>query len=199
MNVPVFSPFCNKGQNGFSLIEVFIALCILSSGLLGLAAMQLQAKQRHLDALQRASAVLLAQDLLERMYSNPHAATLYVLDAVDASQRPAIEPQPDCRHTICSSTQLARHDLWEWQSLLHGINALEPSQAAQGGLRHAIACVHVLDGWVQINLAWRGMQRIHTQNTEPCGIGSGHFGEHDELRQTLVIRSFIADSRAASL
>ena len=111
MNIPVFSPFCNKGQSGFSLIEVFVALCILSSGLLGLAAMQLQAKQRHLDALQRASAVLLAQDLLERMYSNPHAATLYVLDTVDASQRPAIEPQPDCRHTTCSSTQLARHDL----------------------------------------------------------------------------------------
>ena len=61
-------------QNGATLIEVLIAVVVLSIGLLGLAGLQVTSVQSNHSAYQRSQATLLAYDLAERMRANRSAA-----------------------------------------------------------------------------------------------------------------------------
>ncbi|SFU91386.1 type IV pilus modification protein PilV [Halomonas korlensis] len=55
-------------QHGFTLIEALVALLVLSIGLLGVAAMQLEALKSAHAAYQRSIASLAAQDAQERLW-----------------------------------------------------------------------------------------------------------------------------------
>lgn len=67
-----FSFRTNKA--GFSLIELMVAVVVLSVGLLGLAGLQCRALQNNQSASLRSRAVQCGQDILDRMRSNRSAA-----------------------------------------------------------------------------------------------------------------------------
>lgn len=56
-----------RTQAGFSLLEVLIALVVLSVGLLGLAAMQVRGLAYNHEAHVRSQATMLAYDMMDRM------------------------------------------------------------------------------------------------------------------------------------
>lgn len=58
------------GEQGFTLIEVLVALLVLAIGMLGVAAMQLKAVQGAHMAYQRSIASLAAQDAQERLWAS---------------------------------------------------------------------------------------------------------------------------------
>jgi type IV pilus assembly protein PilV len=58
-------------QRGFTLLEVLIALLILSIGLLGLAALQTTSLRSNQMASMRTTATQLAYDISDRMRANP--------------------------------------------------------------------------------------------------------------------------------
>lgn len=57
-------------SNGFTLIEVMIAVIILAVGLLGLASLVVQGQQSNESAYSRSQATLLAYDIIDRMRAN---------------------------------------------------------------------------------------------------------------------------------
>lgn len=61
-------------DGGFTLIEVLVALVVLSIGLLGVAGMQLVGLRGNLSAASRTQASYLADDILDRMRANYVAA-----------------------------------------------------------------------------------------------------------------------------
>lgn len=61
-------------QRGATLIEVLIAIVVLSIGLLGLAGLQVTSVQSNHSAYYRSQATLLAYDLADRMRANRTAA-----------------------------------------------------------------------------------------------------------------------------
>jgi type IV pilus assembly protein PilV len=61
-------------QTGFSLIEVLIALLVISVGVLGVAGMQASGLRNNASAYHRTQANALAYDLLDSMRSNRAAA-----------------------------------------------------------------------------------------------------------------------------
>ncbi len=63
-----------KRLNGFTLLEVLIALLVLSIGLLGLAALQAHTLKVNHGALQRTQATFLAYDIIDRLRANRAAA-----------------------------------------------------------------------------------------------------------------------------
>ncbi len=63
-----------KRQGGYSLLEILVALLVLSIGLLGLAGLQTASLQSNQSAAQVSQATTLAQDLLDRMRANTDAA-----------------------------------------------------------------------------------------------------------------------------
>lgn len=69
-------------ERGATLIEVLIAIVVLSIGLLGLAGLQVTSVQSNHSAYQRSQASLLASDLADRMRTNRTQAltNAYVVD-----------------------------------------------------------------------------------------------------------------------
>ncbi len=67
-----FGPFFRSRTSlrGFSLLEVLIALLILSIGLLGLAALQMRGLKYNHDAYVRSQSTILAYDIMDRMRGN---------------------------------------------------------------------------------------------------------------------------------
>jgi len=59
---------------GFSLIEVLVALVVLAFGLLGVAAIQINALKTNHSAAQRSQATMLANLMLDAMRANDTAA-----------------------------------------------------------------------------------------------------------------------------
>ena len=59
-----------KHQKGFSLVEILVALLILSIGLLGLAALQTTSLKFNTDSYMRTQATYFVYDIIDRMRAN---------------------------------------------------------------------------------------------------------------------------------
>ncbi|MSR14321.1 MAG: type IV pilus modification protein PilV [Gammaproteobacteria bacterium] len=72
-------------QTGFSLLEVLVSVFILAVGLLGLASLQAFSIRGSMGSQHHSQAVLIAQDMMERMRANKGAALAggYNLDLDD--------------------------------------------------------------------------------------------------------------------
>lgn len=112
-------------QRGFTLLEVMIAVFVLSIGLLGLAHLQVVTLKATQSADFKTQATILAMDMFSRMRANQDAAygNSYAIDLDDA---------------VPGTTSLADRDITEWRN---NIGAQLP-----GGLG-AIAC----PGFVNLN------------------------------------------------
>jgi type IV pilus assembly protein PilV len=101
-----------RAQKGFSLIEVLIALIIMSVGMLGIASLYVQSMQAGRTSLFRHNAVTLAGDVTDRMRANPTAGVAYEGAGADNS---CIAPNT----VTCNNVQMAAQDvlLWDQQAL----------------------------------------------------------------------------------
>lgn len=64
---------------GFTLVEVLIALIVLSIGLLGIAALYVETLRANRSALVRTQAIALASDLADRIRANRVPADAYII------------------------------------------------------------------------------------------------------------------------
>ena len=96
----------SRRQRGFSLVEVLIALVIMSVGMLGIAGLYVQSMQAGRTSLLRHNAVTLAGDVADRIRANPRAAIAYAGDPEDN----------DCvaEGTDCDESEMAAHDIFLW-------------------------------------------------------------------------------------
>ncbi len=105
-------------QKGVGLIEVLVALVILSVGLLGIASLYVTALQAKTTSLSRMKAVILAQDMADRIRANPSGLNNY---ALTISTTKTALPNPDCSTTtvICSAAQIALYDKYQWDNMIY--------------------------------------------------------------------------------
>jgi type IV pilus assembly protein PilV len=68
-----------KKSSGFSLIEVLIALLVSLLGLLGIAALQVKAQQAEMESYQRAQALIMMADIVDRMNINRSTVSCFVV------------------------------------------------------------------------------------------------------------------------
>ena len=64
-------------QRGVGMMEVLVALLVLSIGVLGYAGLQLRALDSTDETYMRSQAMAIAQDAVERMMANPGASSVY--------------------------------------------------------------------------------------------------------------------------
>jgi type IV pilus assembly protein PilV len=99
---------------GFSLLEVLIALVVLTIGLLGTAMLYMRGLQDSRTALLRMQAVTLAADILDRARANHTGNVNYDTTVTTA---PALVT--GCETTAgCSTAQMAANDLYRWQQAI---------------------------------------------------------------------------------
>lgn len=72
-------------QKGFTLLEVLVAMLVLSIGLLGLAGLMASSLRNNHSAYYRSQATWLAYDVIDRMRTNRPNAAGYVVDIGGAS------------------------------------------------------------------------------------------------------------------
>ena len=109
-------------QRGFSLLEVLVALVVLSVGLLGLAAMQAEGLRGSSNAQMRHQAARLVGDIVDRMRANQAGvATDDYAIATGASASGGQEhlcadnDGQGVTANSCSPTQMALYDVYLWR------------------------------------------------------------------------------------
>jgi type IV pilus assembly protein PilV len=100
----------NLSDRGFTLLEVLVALVVLSIGLLGLAGLQLTSVTNTRDAYYRTQAIALSYDIADRMRANLNRIADY-----DANT--TTTPVAACRTTggCINDTDMANDDLALWR------------------------------------------------------------------------------------
>lgn len=156
-------------QSGTSLIEVLVSMLIIAIGVLGLAALQARAMNAEFESYQRSQAIILANDMVERIrmnrvdmgkfknVSDPVAGTGY-LGTTGA----------DAYVVNCASTNQADKDLCAWSAMLQGAAETDSGGSKVGAMMGARGCVSydatsevsgVADsGLITVTVVWQSTQ-----------------------------------------
>jgi type IV pilus assembly protein PilV len=114
-------------QTGITLLESLVAMLVLSAGIGALAWTQARHLADGRDTAARSMALLLTEDLADRMLFNRNAAASGSYQLA-WGERPA---PADCRSAPCLGSALARADLSAWRDAL--------AQALPGSDAHVFA------------------------------------------------------------
>lgn len=106
-------------QRGISLLEVMIALIVLSIGLLGLAQLQMTGIKQNQDAWLRSQATNLTYDMLDRLRANRNAARggNYDQNYDDIANQIVCVRERQALNIPAGANQATR-DLIEWNNLI---------------------------------------------------------------------------------
>ena len=102
-----------RKEQGFTLLEILVAVLVLSFGLLGLAGLQAASIRANHSAYLRSQATQLAYDMADRMRANTSAADAGTYN----NPTPAISAS--CYSTGgCAASVLAGDDVYRWNQAI---------------------------------------------------------------------------------
>lgn len=147
-------------SGGFTLLESLIAIVIFAIGFMGLAALQLKAIQVSESTHHRYLAVYLAQEMAERLSSNPSAVSSSAYFGASSQDTACLGLDSPFE---CTADQMAQHQLYEWQT---AVTAQLPSGSAivcrdsspSDGTPSSTACSDLPSGDapIAIKIWWQG-------------------------------------------
>jgi type IV pilus assembly protein PilV len=166
------------------MLEVLITIVILGIGLLGLAGLQAQAFNAEAESFSRAQAMILANDMADRIASNRleadetkkgatsvyNTSTVYGSSYVNANEVDACTALPST-----SASEVAVRDLCEWDLALKG--ATQTSGGGKvGGLAGVRGCISREALPIQhyvVTVAWAGRGGLGAAPSDlTCGQGA---------------------------
>lgn len=108
-------PILMKKQSGLGLIEILITVLILGIGILGVASTQVVSLQMNSQSQSRSQAVLLAEDLLDRIRANSENFSVYALTQGNAQGADG----GDCDTSfVPANATVAANDIAAWENSL---------------------------------------------------------------------------------
>lgn len=152
-----------RHQTGFGMVEVLVSLVIIMVGLLGLAGLHAKASQAELESYQRSQALVLLQDITNRIQANGRTfigstwTPCYGVSAAAGTGYLGTGASAPTVTTGCPAT--VQSDLAAWDSLLDG--AAETISANQvGAMIGARGCIVTLSSASRtyfVSVAWQGI------------------------------------------
>ena len=122
-----FKSFPSRSK-GVTLIEMMVAILVLSIGMLGIAGLQAATSKYKINTWARSSASTLLSELSERVRINPDAAgtsfagegvittSEYVVsDTWSTQQSAALTISKNCESVVCTASERATYDLLIWR------------------------------------------------------------------------------------
>jgi type IV pilus assembly protein PilV len=144
------------------MLEVLIAILVVSIGLLGLAGLQTISLTQGQSAYHRSVATQLANDMADRMRGNLNGvlANAYNRTGINTDYSTAVA---NCLNTTgCVASDLAKNDAYEWQqqvqTLLPSGQAIVCTDSTPNDGTSAL--VHGCDGVIPMNPNERPLQAI---------------------------------------
>lgn len=186
-------------QAGFTMLEVLVSLLIAVVGLLGLIGLQTQAQVSEFESYQRAQALVLANDMVDRIAFNRGTdASGYVVGwkcyivTPDASTGAAFLGTANTAAAVCADAGIAGDpktradaDLAAWHDVLTGSSETVTASGSRiGGLLGARGCItrDAASGVIRVSVAWQGMAPT-VATADKCATGL--FGANDALRRVV--------------
>lgn len=174
---------------GFTLLEVLVTMVILAFGLLGLASLQAKVHVVELESYQRAQAVLLLEDMTNRLRANRANAASYVTGNTN--------PLGEGETAACavSPATPVSTDQCQWSTSLKG--AAETKGGTNvGAMLGARGCVELIQaavgaptctpGIYRVTVIWQGMNPTVAPSLL-CGQSLNAYGG-DSLRRAIAAR-----------
>lgn len=149
-----------KTERGAAMMEVLVAMLVIAFGVLGFVGLQAQTALAQLEGYQRSQALILANDIAQRMSLNRDQAAAYKGVNIGAAD------PGDC---LVKPTR-AEVDLCEWSLLIQG--AGEKQGAVKlGAMTGAKACIisGVVANEYLVSVVWQGVQSSGAPATA-CGL-----------------------------
>ncbi len=172
---------------GVTMIEVLISIVILSLGLLGFGGLQARMQLAEIESFQRAQAIVLLQDMVDRINANRRNATSYVTS----------DPLGTSSTLDCSApgTNVALKDQCEWSNALTGATETKVAGGATvkiGTMNEARGCitnpVTAMPREFVVAVVWQGIVPTAAPTATACGSGAGAYGSDDKLRRSMIAR-----------
>ncbi len=159
-------------QSGFSMIEILVSLLLVVVGLLGLIGMQVRMQQAELESYQRAQALVLLNDMVDRIRAHHITAACFSFSNADGTGwlGTSATATPACAVSNANDNAMAVAAMNEWNSLLLGA-AETKGGVSVGAMLGARGCVFydpttaLLDptgaaipgtGLFTVSIAWQG-------------------------------------------
>ena len=150
----------HSAQRGTSLIEVLVSLLILTIGLLGLAGLQSRLQIAEMESYQRTQALILLNDMANRISANRHAAENYITSA------------PLGAGIDCPSAGALRQslDIHEWCKALQGAAEVAGTTKV-GAMLGGRGCIEYTgNNEYMITVAWQGIAPV---SAPPASVSCG--------------------------
>lgn len=155
-----------SAHRGFSMIEVLVTIAIIAFGLLGIAGLQVRLQMSEMESYQRSQALLLLNDMANRIAVNRNNAASYVTTAANPLGEGMVCPT--------TTTTVAQRDLGEWCNALQGAGETTDSGATK--VRVLIGgrgCVESVGSDYLVTVVWQGRTPISAPPTSvACGANS---------------------------
>ncbi len=143
---------------GSAMIEALVAILVTSFALLALANLQGQAMVGEVEAYGRSQALVLAQDMVNRISANRSNASSYVLAGF-------IGGSADCPNS--AGTTMVDKDLCEWKDELDGVSESKDGKLL-GGATAARGCiVATTANSYLVVVVWQGSRKT-SDAINPC-------------------------------
>ena len=164
-------------SRGFSLLEILVAVLILAIGLLGMAGLQLVATRSVQESFQRSQAILLMQDMVDRINVNRKSARSFDLGTgylgTGSSATCGVSADSDCQ---------------AWAQMLLGAAEKSAGGTSVGAMIGARGCikydattelenpplsgVKIPDtGIYTVTVVWQSQDGFSPPSTVTCGTG----------------------------
>lgn len=178
-------------QRGVTLIEILVTIIVLVIGLLGMVALQARAAIAEFDSYQRKQALILLQDMADRMQANRSVAACYALTGTGGSPYAGTGATlPTCSAGSLQAQAVANADLSAWSNALLGV-AEKKSGNNVGAMTGARGCIVSNGGDVYtLSVAWEGKAET-TAPPAALSCGVNQYG-NEKLRRVVSMRIRIA-------
>ena len=186
------------------MLEVLVAILIVMVGLLGLAGLQARAQVSEVESYQRAQALVLLYDMVDKINNNRLTAPCFAVTTNTTTGTPFLgttggshASAPGCGLSTTGNNTLANSAINEWDSLLQGANTTSGGTSI-GAMIGARGCVsynsatEYIDyssganiagtGEYTVSVSWQGLTETFTP-TIACGAGL--YGANDAKRRTV--------------
>ena len=172
-----------SNNDGFTLIEILVALVVLLVGMMGAAGLLVRTVQQEVEAYQRLQALNILQDMTDRMNANRGVSSCYSYGDTGAVLGAGVSTITACTSGSAGENGMVATDLAAWNNLLNGVaeQSGTTNSGAMIGARGCIVQISAAERTYRITVAWQGLNKtVAPSSDNSCGLNT--YGDESQRR-----------------